>query len=399
LCASDEDVLAAPLDVEKPLLQVVQLAVAVVQKRGMDLGIAVGVDALELQTILRLSDANLADCWTRTQHDLPPAAWQSPWDQPFLLQLLQLALENRRLADGAAWERLQREVDCLHDALQELRVNEEQRLTEKKLAALAEFAAGAGHEINNPLAVISGQAQYVLKQLHMAEITLAEDALVGTGLEQLKAAITKSLHAVIGQTQRIHQVLTDMMQFARPTPPKLQATPVGPLLRDTLAHLESLADERQVRLHCDLPPEQWAVQADPAQAKTALAGLVRNAIEAAAAGVAELHVENGDGFMKFVVEDDGPGPSAAALEHLFDPFYSGRDAGRGRGMGLPTAWRLARQLGGDVVFAGHAHGRTRFILSLPAVELPLAPRLPDTSGNGQKHPIMREGADATVFAE
>jgi len=66
-----------------------------------------------------------------------------------------------------------------------------------------------------------------------------------------------------------------------------------------------------------------------------------------------------------VVEDSGPGPSSNQREHLFDPFYSGRLAGRGRGLGLPTAWRLAREHGGDVRFDPLPQGPTRFVLSLP----------------------------------
>ncbi len=85
-----------------------------------------------------------------------------------------------------------------------------------KLSALAELAAGAGHEINNPLAVISGQAQYLLKQLQSAEDTLAEETSPTALLEGLKAKFTRPLEAIVGQTQRIHLVLTDLMQFARP---------------------------------------------------------------------------------------------------------------------------------------------------------------------------------------
>jgi signal transduction histidine kinase len=66
-----------------------------------------------------------------------------------------------------------------------------------------------------------------------------------------------------------------------------------------------------------------------------------------------------------VVEDNGTGPAPVQREHLFDPFYSGRHAGRGRGLGLPTAWRLAREHGGDVRFECRAGGPTRFVLSLP----------------------------------
>jgi signal transduction histidine kinase len=72
--------------------------------------------------------------------------------------------------------------------------------------------------------------------------------------------------------------------------------------------------------------------------------------------------------LDFVVEDSGNGPGPAEREHLFDPFYSGRKAGRGRGLGLATAWRLAREHGGDVAFDSHTPGPTRFILSLPRVE-------------------------------
>src|SRR5205807_2101936 len=92
-----------------------------------------------------------------------------------------------------------------------------------------------------------------------------------------------------------------------------------------------------------------------------------NAIEAAPAeGWAGVRAEaDGVEGVALVVEDSGQGPAAADREHLFDPFYSGRKAGRGRGLGLPTAWRLAREHGGDVRHDDNAEGPTRFILSLP----------------------------------
>jgi len=69
-------------------------------------------------------------------------------------------------------EALQRDVDALHEALVTQRAGESERLQRLKLAALAELAAGAGHEINNPLAVISGQAQYLLKKVSSGQWTL-----------------------------------------------------------------------------------------------------------------------------------------------------------------------------------------------------------------------------------
>ena len=80
-----------------------------------------------------------------------------------------------------------------------------------KLAALAEFAAGAGHEINNPLAVISGQAQYILSH--------KEDWLASDEEESSHEALGK----IIAQTKRIHGILRELMQFARP-PPRARPT-------------------------------------------------------------------------------------------------------------------------------------------------------------------------------
>ena len=57
--------------------------------------------------------------------------------------------------------------------------------------------------------------------------------------------------------------------------------------------------------------------------------------------------------------------TAAAREHCFDPFYCGRSAGRGRGLGLPTAWQFARQNGGDLRHDPTADGPTRFVLTVP----------------------------------
>jgi two-component system NtrC family sensor kinase len=135
------------------------------------------------------------------------------------------------------------------------------------------------------------------------------------------------------------------------------------------------------------------VLADPAQVRVALSGLLRNAIEAAPPrdGWAGVRLEKRDKgcqtsevsqasevcFVDLIVEDNGAGPCPTIREHLFDPFFSGRSAGRGRGMGLAIAWRLAQQQGGDVSFDGIHGGVTRFILSLPLAATPLY-----ANGNG-----------------
>jgi signal transduction histidine kinase len=247
--------------------------------------------------------------------------------------------------------------------------------------------------------VISGQAQYLLGQ----------ETEPGVFAEAARGNVAKALQTIIKQAQRIHQILNELMQFARPARPHKQVVDVGDLIRDETEALADLAKYHRVEIMGPDLAEPVAVFADPVQLRTALACLLRNAIEAAARG----HLEAGKAtpetvspipdsqsplpehtawasvrldhsapdHLAFVVEDSGPGPGPAEREHLFDPFYSGRKAGRGRGLGLATAWRLAREHGGDVAFDSLAAGPTRFVLRLPrGGHVEPAPERPHVNG-------------------
>ena len=357
---------------EPNLFRLVQSAVAVVEKQG-NTNCKLQIANRKLEEPSRkfvICNSQIAIC--------NDSIGQNPADVPLLKDLLQLAARNLRLQGAPALERLERDFDDLHDALEDHRTAEAAQLREQKLRALAEFAAGAGHEINNPLAVISGQAQYLLKQLQIAEFGFvnedtgsALDEVVAEQIFNLQTAISNSQKTIIAQAQRIHQILRDLMQFARPPQPVKQVVDLGVLVREAVTALSELAAQRQVHLECVELPTPMLVEVDRAQISTALSCLLRNAIEAApscpdATGWARIRLCADDANRaEVVIEDNGPGPATLEREHLFDPFFSGRPAGRGRGLGLPTAWRLANQHGGEVMFSRPAEGPTRFILSLP----------------------------------
>ena len=218
--------------------------------------------------------------------------------------------------------------------------------------------------------MISGQAQYIARQLEQAQSLVPEEPALDEYLTTLQAGIQRSLKTIRGQSQRIHNVLTDLMQFARPTPPQPRMVAVRELLREVTASLQDLAQVRKIRLQCQEVPDSWRVRIDLTQTRVALTCLVRNAVEAAApeGWAACVRKATEDSRLMLLVEDNGPGPFAAGTGTHVRSFFSGRSAGRGQGLGLPIAWRLARQQGGDVSFDGHADGITRFILSLPGLE-------------------------------
>jgi signal transduction histidine kinase len=376
------------------LSAVVRLAVGLAQRREPGLRLAVGASPEESAAALGLSPAALEALAREPQveSEAAPPPGRSPADIPLMAELLALAVENRRLRDVPTLRRVEAEADALADALQEARAGEAERLRAQKLASLAEFAAGAGHEINNPLAVISGQAQFLLNKLLKAErrpLIRGQDepanAGEGSAAPQSSVLSTESpvspeeteqaLRKIIDQAQRVHQILREVMQFARPPRPQQQLFDAGNLVEEVATSLGELAAQRHVRLVVPRPERPVSLWADPGQVRTALTCLLRNAVEAAPAdGWAGARVETpAPGTVEIVVEDNGPGPPPPQREHLFDPFYSGRSAGRGRGFGLPTAWRFARQHGGDVRFQRLPDGPTRFVLTLPADPPPASP--------------------------
>jgi signal transduction histidine kinase len=343
------------------LFPLTRLAIDEARKHGFDLALCDRAFCAEDRAALLIPEGQDLDCGRRVERAALPV-WQEPRDLPLLRDVLELAAQNRRLREQSLHEHLEHEVDALHRALEEQVHGEARRLQTGKLTSLAEFAAGAGHEINNPLAVISGQAQYLLG--HEAD-WFREDA---------EDAPRKALEAIVTQTRRIHGILRDLMQFAKPAPPCPGWVDLPALVGEVATGLAELASQRRVRIEVALQPERLPVYADAAQVRTALTCLLRNAIEAAPAdGWTRLVLRRpAEGEpVEVAVEDSGPGPEADQRPHLFDPFFSGRTAGRGRGLGLPIAWRLAHLQGGDVrLDPPRRHEPTRFVLSLPRLAVP-----------------------------
>ncbi|MFM7163202.1 MAG: sensor histidine kinase [Planctomycetaceae bacterium] len=203
----------------------------------------------------------------------------------------------------------------------------EDELTNRKLRALAELAAGAGHEINNPVATISGYVQQLLGSETDPDRILA-------------------LETIGAQALRIRDMIGDLMLFARPPQPKLVACDLVAAVDDVRTGLAERAADQGVDLRVGSGPTTLPIVADATQLRVLLSALVSNAVEATPPGgrvVLEVgHFVDGDAPQaRFTVTDTGRGLSELDREHLFDPFYSGRQAGRGLGFGLAKAWRIA----------------------------------------------------------
>jgi signal transduction histidine kinase len=266
----------------------------------------------------------------KARRDLPTAAIES----------------HRRLRDEVRHRA--DDVDAAVHSYRDARRDEPKR----RLDALAEFAAGAAHELNNPLAVMLGRAQLLLGRF-------------GSDPE-----VARSLRAIMTQAQRAHRMLRDLMYVARPPAPRSRPVAVPDFLRVTLDDLKALAVARRVVMTVSLPPSGPPIELDPDAFRHLVETLVTNAIEATPPdGTVGVHLERGGDRLRLRVEDSGPPLGPVAAEHMMNPFFCGRQAGRGLGLGLSRVSRALEGGGGRLRWHRKPGGGLVFVASVPASPL------------------------------
>lgn len=222
-----------------------------------------------------------------------------------------------------------------------------------KLEALAEFAAGAGHEINNPIATIVGRAELLLKG--------------ETNPERRQALLT-----IGAQALRIRDMIGDSMLFARPPKPEPMSLNLADAVDEVLRKLDEAFRVKSLKV-ARQGDSTVPILADPVQLRVVISNLLLNSANASVPGgsirvacfARELELRPS---AELVVHDRGAGLSNVEREHLFDPFFSGRQAGRGLGFGLCKCWRIVEQHGGRIDCESSVENGTTFRVTWPAVE-------------------------------
>ncbi len=257
-----------------------------------------------------------------------------------------------------------------------------ERLLEEKLLAMKGLAYGASHEINNPLANIASRAQTMLKSETVPE-------------QRRKLAV------IYHQAMRAHEMISDLMLFAHPPAARPENCDLHRIARAVAREWQANARDAGAKIRVNIYPGVADAHIDGTQVAAALAALVRNAVEAVDAGNSAVAATNtgntgfdyetttevhsisavgagqieisiwsrDDRTISISVTDNGRGPTEENCRHMFDPFYSGREAGRGLGFGLSKAWRICRINGGSLRYDATWTGGTRFVISLPVAGL------------------------------
>ncbi len=218
------------------------------------------------------------------------------------------------------------------------------------LDALAELAGGAAHELNNPLAVISGRAQL-----------LAE-----AETDQEKREILRQIHENAGQASAI---IEDLMSFAEPPKPRPAATDVQQIIDEAMQLAGRKITSEKVEMESEVDTSVVDVFVDSAQIVSALANIIANAAESygdqAGRVTIGAQVDRAKEAVILQVEDKGCGMNAEICRKATQPFFSAKPAGRKRGMGLAYAHRFIQINGGQLTIDSRPGEGTLVHITLP----------------------------------
>ncbi|MDY0003460.1 MAG: ATP-binding protein, partial [Polyangia bacterium] len=213
---------------------------------------------------------------------------------------------------------------------------------QRRLAEMGELAAVLAHEIRNPLGVIKGYSQL------LRERSNGEDAA--------------TLDRLVGETGRLERLVNGLLDFARPTPPKIQEVDLVELCTRACELASDEAQRREVRFVLDLEPVRLA--ADPDMLLQALLNLIRNAVQASRAGEAvTVRCLRQGSSASITVLDAGPGLPEGLGEDIFKPFVTTRAGGTG--LGLAVSRRIAEEHGGELTASPGEERGAMFRLRLP----------------------------------
>jgi len=218
------------------------------------------------------------------------------------------------------------------------------------IEALAEMAAGAAHELNNPLTVISGRAQML--------------ARVET--DQEKKDI---LNQIQDNANEASAIIQDLMTFAQPPQPRPARTDARQIIDEALLLAGRKTNTEHINVQLEVADDVKEVFVDSAQIASALANIITNAIESYRGELGPIKITadqaGAGGPVRLQVMDLGCGMDAETVRKATHPFLSAKPAGRKRGMGLAYAARFIQINNGGLHIESQPDVGTTVTIHLP----------------------------------
>lgn len=261
---------------------------------------------------------------------------------------------------AAEFNRMAAELDEFYHRLEEkVAIKSKELIRSERLAGIGFLAAGVAHEINNPLGIMAGYAEYSLEQIKRQP---ASDA---------SQDVAQSLQVISDEAFRCKEIIGRLLSLARPGEADRSQVDLAKVASEVAGAVRGLRDyrDRHLTLVADGP---FYVNAVESEMKQIVLNLAVNALEAIAPdGEVRIEVARNDGWVELRVRDNGRGMSGQTLQHVFEPFFTDKRGVRepGTGLGLSITLAIVESHGGQITATSGGPGQgSEFLVRLPAIE-------------------------------
>ena len=234
----------------------------------------------------------------------------------------------------------------LLNSLGELKRTQAMLIQSEKLSSLGQLVSKMAHEVNNPLMIISGNAQ-----LSLMEQIQEED-------------VKKNLEIILSETNRAKDIIQRLLLFSRPSKEEATKLDINQVLHSIvklLGHQYMVANAKIIEAYAPALPE---ILVDEKQIQQVVINLIKNAAEAMPQGGAiTIKTTREDKKVRIDVRDDGQGISKENQAHLFEPFFSTKEMGTG--LGLAVCYGIIKGHGGEILVESEVGKGTTFSILLP----------------------------------
>lgn len=245
--------------------------------------------------------------------------------------------------------RVQERTRELETAMNELHEAQESLVRREKLAMLGQLAGSVGHELRNPLGVMTNAIYYLLMVLKQAP----EDVKDYLGILRTQIALSE-------------KIIGDLLDFARVKQPQVETVPVERILREQLERVGAL---NGVKLVEEIPTGLPQVRVDRVQIGQVVLNLITNALQAmeGKGGTLTLRaLRGGNGYVRLEVSDTGVGMTPNQLDKIFEPLFTTK--ARGIGLGLAVSRTLMHANGGEISAVSEEGKGSTLSIDLPVAK-------------------------------
>jgi two-component system sensor histidine kinase HydH len=235
--------------------------------------------------------------------------------------------------------------------LGEIRRLQDEIRRKEKLAAIGGLAAGVAHEIRNPLSSIKGIATYFKNK---SDQNSDDEEMAGVMIEEV---------------ERLNRVISELLEFARPTELKLKTTDVNSLIEHSVRLIEKEASDKNIDIKLDLSQQPVSAQIDSDRFSQCLLNLYLNALQAMGKG-GQLSIKDSltdDNLIVIEIRDTGSGIKVENLNKIFDPYYTTKT--KGTGLGLAIVHKIVEAHNGSIKVRSISGQGTSFIIRIPAKQI------------------------------